>query len=68
MTLIRNGVPNFELALKGIQSMLPEELREPYTNGINACTNAGILIETLFFRNINSLNHEKRKFGIHSEF
>lgn len=49
MTLLRNGVPNFDMAVKGIKSMLPEELREPYINGINACRNAGILIETLFY-------------------
>lgn len=43
MTIIRNGVPNFDLTVKQMNVMLPEELREPYINGVNACRNAGIL-------------------------
>lgn len=53
MTLVRNGVPDYDTAIKGIK-MLPVELREPFEYGINACRTAGILIETL--------NYSKHKF------
>lgn len=41
-TFLRNGVANIDLAIKQAKTMLPEELREPYVNGIDACRNAGI--------------------------
>ncbi|XP_037036886.1 general odorant-binding protein 72-like [Bradysia coprophila] len=39
MLIMRNGAPNFTAAAKHIH-LLPEDLREPYTNGMNACKNA----------------------------
>lgn len=57
MTLLRNGVPNFDLTIKQMKKMLPEELKEPYVNGVDACRNAGILKEMkIFIQNIISLN------------
>ncbi|KAJ6636625.1 General odorant-binding protein 72 [Pseudolycoriella hygida] len=45
MTMLRNGVPNFDLTVKQMKAMLPEELRESYVNGVNACRNAAEGIE-----------------------
>lgn len=42
MAIIRNGVPNFDFAIHNMKKMLPQDLREPYLNALNACRNAGI--------------------------
>lgn len=47
MAVIRNGVPNFDFVIQQMNKMLPEELRETYANGLNACRNAGILTEII---------------------
>ncbi len=42
MVLLREGVANFDFVLKQMNRLLPDELREPYVNGLNACRDAGI--------------------------
>nr|AWC08416.1 odorant-binding protein 5 [Bradysia odoriphaga] len=39
MLLMRDGVSNIDAASKFFH-LLPEDLREPYSNGMNACKNA----------------------------
>lgn len=62
MTLLRNGVANFDLAVRQMKTMLPEELREPYINGVNACRNAGMYTERqILYSKHNFVSSEEKK-------